>query len=232
MERKHLIRLAENRLHLTLEEIPFFPSTWLFFETFMQDLMLTVRDPATSGLSLARKFRHQGELFVGGFAAHGFIFYTVSVLLIWTVSEEPEIVANCEGEALVEQEKKRLLWNATSRCPSAAASVPEYFQTPVKVGGSTMKCSMVLVERWLHWFLTFCGFYFLRPTDKVRRSGASWLGQHSEVKLWCCCSRVNDLKVHDCCMLAHDRRMVRFVLGLGLVTQPRHEYGMDNITPP
>lgn len=194
--------------------------------------MLTVRDPATSGLSLARKFRHQGELFVGGFAAHGFIFYTVSVLLIWTVSEEPEIVANCEGEALVEQEKKRLLWNATSRCPSAAASVPEYFQTPVKVGGSTMKCSMVLVERWLHWFLTFCGFYFLRPTDKVRRSGASWLGQHSEVKLWCCCSRVNDLKVHDCCMLAHDRRMVRFVLGLGLVTQPRHEYGMDNITPP
>lgn len=82
MERKHLIRLAENRLHLTLEEIPFFPSTWLFFETFMQDLMLTVRDPATSGLSLARKFRHQGELFVGGFAAHGFIFYTVSVLLI------------------------------------------------------------------------------------------------------------------------------------------------------
>ena len=59
-------------------------------------------------------------------------------------------MANCEGGALVEQEKKRLLWNATSRCPSAAASVPEFFQTPVKVGGSTIKRSMVLVEPWLH----------------------------------------------------------------------------------
>jgi len=31
MERKHLIRLAENRLHLTLEEIPFFSVNMAFF---------------------------------------------------------------------------------------------------------------------------------------------------------------------------------------------------------
>ena len=44
-------------------------------------------------------------------------------------------MANCDMEAVVEQEQKKLRRNATSRCQSTAASVPEIFRTG-KIGAS------------------------------------------------------------------------------------------------
>ena len=89
---------------------------------------------------------------------HGFVFYTASVLLIWTVSEESVILEQAEEGEDGEQVKKRLLSKALLRRPQDATSVPQILQTPLEVDGLPVRCSVVLAEPCLHWFLTFCSF--------------------------------------------------------------------------
>lgn len=118
---------------------------------------IIIKGPA-NGFSRGQKLRHEGGLFLGRFAAAWLCFYTASVLLIWTVSEESVILEHTEQGEDGEQVKKRLLSKALLRRPQEATSVPQILQTPLEVDGLPVRCSVVLAEPCLHWFLTFCSF--------------------------------------------------------------------------
>ena len=117
-----------------------------------------IRKGSANGFPRGQKLRHEGGLFLGCFAAAWLCFYTASVLLIWTVSEESVILEHTEQGEDGEQVKKRLLSKALLRRPQEATSVPQILQTPLEVDGLPVRCSVVLAEPCLHWFLTFCSF--------------------------------------------------------------------------